>query len=140
MPTARRVTRPRTLITEELKRSDAFSTAQTIFTNLSKRGKRVGIATVYRNLQSMAEHHEVDTVQDHGETFYRLCKDRHHHHHLVCRQCGRAVELEIPGLESWIQTRAESLGFSEVSHSLEIFGICARCSRSHESAHHQLSD
>jgi Fur family ferric uptake transcriptional regulator len=45
----------------------------------------------------------------------------------VCRRCGRAVELEIPGLEQWVNSRAQSLGFSDVTHSIEIFGLCAQC-------------
>ncbi|MFT8787918.1 Fur family transcriptional regulator [Bifidobacterium psychraerophilum] len=139
----RRVTRPRTLIVEELKHSDAFSTARMIYSGLQARGKKVGIATVYRNLQIMAGGKEVDTLQVHGETFYRLCRDHHHHHHLICRECGKAVELEIPGFEEWTRLRAESLGFSDVSHSLELFGLCAACrlreSKGDDGQHRRLS-
>ncbi|WP_369344367.1 Fur family transcriptional regulator [Bifidobacterium aquikefiricola] len=124
---SRRVTRPRVLIVEQLNRLDAFSTAQTVYTSLCARGKKVGIATIYRNLQAMAGRQELDTLHMDGETFYRLCKDRHHHHHLVCRKCGRTVEFEIPGFEEWTREGARSLGFSEVSHSLELFGVCKRC-------------
>lgn len=134
MSASRRVTRPRTLISEQLNHSGVFSTAQMIYNGLLQKGKKVGIATVYRNLQSMADHQEVDTLHVQGETFYRLCKDQHHHHHVVCRKCGRAVELEIPGFEEWTEQRGRTLGFSDISHSLEIFGICAQC-RHHPSSH-----
>ncbi|MCI1798356.1 MAG: transcriptional repressor [Bifidobacterium tibiigranuli] len=127
MPTMQRVTRARMLIVKQLQEDDTFATAQTVYNRLFEKGRRVGIATVYRNLQIMAQDGELDSVRQNGEVYYRLCRDRHHHHHVVCRRCGRAVELEIPGLEQWVNSRAQSLGFSDVTHSIEIFGLCAQC-------------
>lgn len=123
----RKLTQPRTLITEQLKADSTFATAQTIFKRLQAQGKSVGIATVYRNLQAMAADGDVDSLHQEGETYYRLCADRHHHHHVICRRCGRTVEVEIPDLEKQVQAKAESLGFSDVTHALEIFGLCAQC-------------
>lgn len=123
----KRVTRARVLIMKQLQEDDTFTTVQTVYNRLITKGRHVGIATVYRNLQIMAQDGELDSVRQHGEVFYRLCRDRHHHHHVVCRRCGRAVELEIPGLEQWVNSRAQSLGFSEITHSIEIFGLCAQC-------------
>jgi Fur family ferric uptake transcriptional regulator len=75
----------------------------------------------------MAERREVDTLHLHHESYYRLCRDHHHHHHLVCRKCGKVVEFEMPGFEKWTCSKAASLGFRDVSHSLELFGICDGC-------------
>ena len=50
-----------------------------------------------------------------------------HHHHLVCRNCGFTVEVEGPTVEQWSQTIAEDNGFTEVSHTVEIFGTCRDC-------------
>ncbi|MCI1220084.1 MAG: transcriptional repressor [Bifidobacterium sp.] len=124
---AQRVTRARVLIEKQLEDDDTFATAQTVYDRLVAKGQHVGAATVYRNLQSMAADGKVDSVRHDGEAFYRLCKDRRHHHHVVCRRCGRAVELEIPGLEQWVGRRACSLGFSDVTHEIDIFGLCAQC-------------
>lgn len=121
-----RVTRARALIEKQLEEDDTFAAAQTVYNRLIARGPHVGVATVYRNLQSMAADGKVDSVSRNGEVFYRLCKD-HRHHHVICRHCGRAIEIEIPGLEQWVGNRAHSLGFSDVTHEIDVFGLCAQC-------------
>ena len=62
-----------------------------------------------------------------GETRYRRCSGSHHHH-LVCRECGRTVEVEGPTVERWATSVASEHGYADVSHTLEIFGLCPRCS------------
>ena len=92
-------------------------------------GAGVGLATVYRTLQAMVEAGTVDMLRtDDGEAVYRACSTDHHHH-LVCRSCGRTVEVEGPAVERWTDRVAAEHGFSDVTHSLEIFGTCAECSR-----------
>ena len=111
-------------VAELLAESGEFRSAQDIHAALRARGASVGLATVYRNLGLMAELGEVDTlVRDDGETVYRQCSDVHHHH-LVCRQCGRTVEIAGPAVEKWANTVAAEHGFSDVSHQLELFGLC----------------
>ncbi len=122
-----RNTRQRAAVASLLAESDEFRSAQDIHAALRSRGASVGLATVYRNLGLMAELGEVDTlVRDDGETVYRQCSDVHHHH-LVCRQCGRTVEIAGPAVESWANGVATEHGFSEVSHTLELVGLCAGC-------------
>jgi Fur family ferric uptake transcriptional regulator len=67
-----------------------------------------------------------------GETTYRLCgasAERKHHHHLVCRSCGHTVEIEGRAVERWAQDVAGKNGFTEVEHTLEVFGRCADCAK-----------
>jgi Fur family ferric uptake transcriptional regulator len=64
---------------------------------------------------------------DSGESVYRRCATAEHHHHLVCRRCGTAVEIEGPAVETWAQKVAEANGFSDLSHTVEIFGLCREC-------------
>lgn len=64
---------------------------------------------------------------DDGEAIYRLCEREEHHHHLVCRSCGLTVEFEAPDIEDWAAKLAAQHNFSEVRHTLEIFGLCAAC-------------
>jgi Fur family transcriptional regulator, ferric uptake regulator len=95
---------------------------------LRRRGERVGLATVYRCLQTLADTDKVDVLRTAGgETAYRRCSQGHHHH-LVCRSCGRAVEVDGPGVERWADQTAAAHGFTDISHTLEIFGTCATCS------------
>ncbi len=122
-----RSTPQRVAVAALLAESEEFRSAQDIHAALRAGGASVGLATVYRNLGLMAELGEVDTlVRDDGETLYRQCSDVHHHH-LVCRQCGRTVEIAGPAVENWANAVAAEHGFSDVSHQLELFGRCASC-------------
>jgi Fur family ferric uptake transcriptional regulator len=104
-----------------------FRTAQEIHDELRRLGERVGLTTVYRTLQAMTEAGELDALRTaEGETAYRRCSTGHHHH-LVCRSCGRTVEVSGPAVENWANAVAEQHGFRDVSHDLEIFGTCASC-------------
>ena len=126
-PPAARSTRQKTAIANALNEVDAFLTAQELHDMLRRRGERVGLATVYRGLQSLAEAGKVDTLRTpDGELAYRRCSQGHHHH-LVCRDCGRTVEVEGPAVERWADRMAAAHGFTEVSHTLEIFGVCGPC-------------
>ncbi len=95
---------------------------------LRGRGQRVGLTTVYRTLQAMADAGDVDVLRPAGgEVVYRRCTKESHHHHLVCRDCGRTVEVEGPAVERWAEQTARLHGFTDVSHTLEVFGVCATC-------------
>jgi Fur family transcriptional regulator, ferric uptake regulator len=122
-----RSTRQRAAVSALLDRLDDFRSAQEIHEELRRDGEGIGLTTVYRTLQNLFETGEVDVLRTgSGEAVYRRCST-HHHHHLVCRRCGRTVEVEGPAVESWAQRVAEENGFSEVSHTVEVFGVCAKC-------------
>ena len=123
-----RSTRQRTAVAGVLGEVDDFRSAQEIHALLRQRGDSVGLTTVYRTLQSLADAGEVDAIRtDEGETVYRRCASDRHHHHLVCRSCGRTVEVEGPAVEDWASRVAEEHGFTEVTHTFEVFGHCRGC-------------
>jgi Fur family transcriptional regulator, ferric uptake regulator len=124
----RRDTRQRRALRDHLASSNAFTSAQQVYDHLRTTGDRVGLATVYRTLQAMAEAGEVDTLRtDDGEVLFRKCGPSHHHH-LVCRSCGLTVEIDGPSVERWASKAADDHGFSEVTHVVELFGLCPSCS------------
>ena len=126
----RRSTWQRSAIVDLLERSQVFLSAQQIHAELEEEGTKVGLATVYRNLQSLAEEDLVDTVRsDDGEALYRLCTNEGHHHHLVCRSCGKAVEIAGSLFENWVHDIASANGFTKVEHVAEFFGLCNNCSQ-----------
>ena len=107
---------------------DDFRSAQDIHAMLHQRGTKVGLRTVYRALQQLADAGAVDVLRtDDGESVYRRCSTGHHHH-LVCRSCGRTVEVEGPEVERWAQRVARDHGFTQVEHTIEVFGLCPECS------------
>jgi Fur family ferric uptake transcriptional regulator len=122
-----RKTRQRAAVDEVFDRVADFRTAQQIHDELRQSDSRVGLTTVYRTLQLMAESGELDAIRTaDGEMSYRRCSGGHHHH-LVCRSCGRTVEVSGPTVEKWTSRIAEENGFTDVNHELEIFGTCANC-------------
>ena len=126
-PSAPRATRQRRAVDAVLAELEEFRSAQEIHEIVRRRGEGVGLSTVYRALQAMAEADEVDVLRSgDGEALYRRCSSGHHHH-LVCRDCGRTVEVEGPTVERWANRVAAEHGFADVSHTLEIFGRCADC-------------
>ena len=123
-----RSTRQRAAVMEALAAVDDFRSAQEIHAWLRDNASPVGLTTVYRTLQALADAREVDALRTaEGETLYRRCASNAHHHHLVCRQCGRTLEVEGPAVESWADQVAIQHGFADVSHTLEIFGTCRAC-------------
>ena len=71
---------------------------------------------------------EIDVLRvDDGEALYRACRTEEHHHHLVCRVCGRTVEVAGPAVESWADVTASEHGFRDVRHTVEIIGTCSAC-------------
>jgi Fur family ferric uptake transcriptional regulator len=111
---------------------DGFRSAQDIYANLRSQGHKVGLSTVYRHLQTLTEQGAADAIHSpDGETTYRFCGETptSHHHHLVCRACGRAEEVEGRAIERWATEVAARHGYTDVDHTIEVFGICPTCAR-----------
>jgi Fur family ferric uptake transcriptional regulator len=126
----RRETRQGGVVRGALSQADGFRSAQDIYAELRRTGEAVGLSTVYRHLQSLADDGAVDVIHTpDGETTYRYCGGARasHHHHIVCRNCGRADEIEGPAVERWASAAAEEHGFTDIEHTVEIFGTCANC-------------
>ena len=127
--TSVRSTRQRAAISALLDTLDDFRSAQEMHDELRRRGENIGLTTVYRTLQSMAAAGMVDMLRtDTGESVYRRCSE-HHHHHLVCRSCGSTIEVGDHEVEKWASAVAAKHGYSDVSHTIEIFGLCSPCAR-----------
>jgi len=122
-----RATRQRAAVSSVLAELDDFRSAQDLHAMLRQRGDGIGLTTVYRALQAMSDSGEVDVLRTaDGESVYRRCSSGHHHH-LVCRSCGRAVEVDGPAVERWATRVAADHGFVDVTHTLEVYGTCTSC-------------
>src|SRR5579875_1737080 len=123
-----RSTRQKRALAAVLDAGQGFRSAQELHAELRARGERVGLTTVYNQLRVLAEAGELDALRsDDGETRYRRCNSDEHHHHLVCRHCGRAVEVEGPEVERWAARTAARHGFADVTHTVEVLGTCTAC-------------
>jgi Fur family ferric uptake transcriptional regulator len=124
-----KATRQRAAIADALHAAEGFHSAQELYDVLRAQGRRVGLTTVYRTLQALADAGDVDVIRKAGgEAVYRRCGRREHHHHLVCRSCGKSFEVEGPEVESWTRRVARRHGFTSVTHTVEVHGLCAGCS------------
>ncbi|NED98407.1 transcriptional repressor [Phytoactinopolyspora alkaliphila] len=125
-----RRTRQRAAVDEVLEETEDFISAQDLHAILRSRGMSVGLATVYRTLQTLADNGDVDVLHTAGgEAAYRRCAREGHHHHLVCRSCKATVEVAGPAVERWTSSVAKEHGYTDVAHTLEIFGTCPRCAQ-----------
>lgn len=122
-----RATKQRAAVSKLLNEVNDFRSAQELHDQLRNQGEGIGLTTVYRTLQTLVDAGEVDVLRtESGEAVYRRCSDDHHHH-LVCRHCGRTVEVSDPPVESWAERIAAEHGFSDVHHTVEIVGTCSDC-------------
>jgi Fur family transcriptional regulator, ferric uptake regulator len=125
---ASRITRQGLAVLNVVGDSENFRSAQDIHAQLRAAGQTVGLTTVYRHLALLTDEGELDSLQTaEGELVYRRCHSSRHHHHVVCRQCRRGTEVELPDVEEWAESTAHALGYTDVSHTVEIFGLCASC-------------
>ncbi|MBX3067090.1 MAG: transcriptional repressor [Cryobacterium sp.] len=126
----KRNTWQRSAVRTALDDQEAFVSAQQLHLQLRKDGTGIGLATVYRALADLASIGEADTLQsEEGEALYRACSTGKHHHHLICRECGATVEFEANDIEEWAKRVAREHGFSNPEHVVDVFGVCAKCSK-----------
>lgn len=124
---ARRNTWQREAVRQALRGRDDFVTAQELHREIEDSGQRIGLATVYRALASLADDGEADTLRNGEGEHYRFCHTDDHHHHLVCRNCGATEEITEPMVEEWTQRVAAEFGYTDISHTIDIFGLCKMC-------------
>jgi Fur family ferric uptake transcriptional regulator len=130
----KRNTWQREAVREALGSNAGFVSAQSLHSGLRGTGSPIGLATVYRALSELAVEGDADSLQsDQGEALYRACTPGQHHHHLICRNCGLTVELEADAVEAWAHQVAIKNGFTQPSHIVDVFGLCAECSRAVDS-------
>ena len=123
----KRRTWQRDAVRDALAERDGFVSAQMLHAALRDAGSTIGLATVYRALADLAAEGGADHLQHDGESLYRACGSSGHHHHLICRSCGRTVEIGADPVEAWARSVAAEHGFRDAEHVVDVFGLCADC-------------
>jgi Fur family transcriptional regulator, ferric uptake regulator len=119
----------RSAVVELLGKQNCCLSAQEIFDDLRRARRPVGIASVYRALEVLVDLKLVKRV-DAGDGLARFepaLVDGGHHHHLVCRDCGKVEAFTDPRLERTIDRIADGLGYSVEEHEVVLTGACADC-------------
>jgi Fur family ferric uptake transcriptional regulator len=103
--------------------------AQEIHEAITGAGGRVGIASVYRVLDSLSELRLVQRVDigDGVARFEPALASGDHHHHLVCDDCGKVEPFADDSLEVALEHVAGRLGYDVAGHDVVLRGACADC-------------
>jgi Fur family transcriptional regulator, ferric uptake regulator len=119
----------RRAVVDLLERQSCCLSAQEIFDGLRKARRPVGIASVYRALDALVDLRLVKRV-DAGDGIARYepaPASGEHHHHVVCRDCGKVEAFADPQLERVIDRVSGGLGYSVDEHEVVLIGACADC-------------
>lgn len=120
-----RITEPRKALLRELIASEKPLSAEELHALLG--AAKYDLVTVYRNLDTFETAGIVTRIPtESGKSLYELNAEEHHHHHIICRKCHRAEKLDHCEVEK-LEALATKLGFTEVTHVLELYGICDGC-------------
>lgn len=127
-----RLTPARRRIVELFVQSDAPLSADDLRTALAKKKVIVNKTTVYRELEFLLAAGFIRPLYLAGKSkYYELALADEHHHHVVCRDCGRVEDVEVEGLEKLLapleKRLAKKIKFADVRHNLEFFGWCGKC-------------
>ena len=122
------VTRPRELISNVLNRERRFLSAAEIHQHLEAAEAKVSLSTVYRTLEHLQNKRDVTArVDAAGEAAYMLCEPDRHHHHAICRTCGRVEDVDCAAMDLFADSLRTLNGFELDGHAMEFFGKCRAC-------------
>jgi len=123
-----RFTRPRQEVVTILKESKVPLTPQRIHQRATTKNCQIGLVSVYRTLDLFTELNLVRKVHGEDGCHGYVLATPGHHHHLICRECGKAVEfIGTPALKDLIDRIEVETGFIIDEHILQFYGICQEC-------------
>ncbi|MEV6507797.1 Fur family transcriptional regulator [Streptomyces sp. NPDC051642] len=123
-----RRTAQRTSVVGALIDHGGFVGARALHEALRIQGARVGLNTVYRTLAALVDAGRADVVRDRGgERLFRHRPFPEHQHYLLCRACGLSTPVDSEAVETWAERVADTSGFAEVEHTVELTGLCPQC-------------
>ena len=130
-----KVTSQRIAILEALEsRPDKHLTAEEIYECVKTDNPNIGLATVYRTIQLLAELNLIDKLNL-GDGFIRYeignngQEDAHHHHHLICLNCGNVLTFQGDFMEDLEDRIQEAMNFRVVDHEVKLYGYCKACNK-----------
>ena len=133
-----KVTTQRIAILDVLEsRPDNHLTAEEIYEHVRQEYPEIGLATVYRTIQLLSDLHLIDKLNlDDGYVRYEIGKandniSTHHHHHLICLECGTVLSFEDDLLDNLENRIKEAMNFDIVDHEVKFYGYCNKCGKNH---------
>ncbi len=125
-----RLTEARRSIADLIAARKGHFTAADLVADARKRRLGIGRATIFRTLDVLADLHAVERLDlPTGEHAYVACEPVHHHHHVVCSNCGASRDVDDAGWRAVVGEIEEQTGYRIDDHRLELFGRCPACER-----------
>ena len=120
-----RITEPRKALLQLLDGAPKPLSAEELHEALG--AEEFDLVTIYRNLDAFENAGIVNRIPtESGKSLYELNAEQHHYHHIICRKCHRTEKLDTCEIEK-LEKLASDLGYSEVTHVLELYGVCETC-------------
>lgn len=124
--TAIRLTPQRQVILEELAKVKSHPTANEVYDMVRKRLPRIGLGTVYRNLELMADNGLVLKLEV-GGSQKRFDATTHPHYHIRCSSCGKVDDIEMATMPQLDAMASEMSDYEVLGHHIEFSGLCGSC-------------
>lgn len=130
-----RVTPERLALFEEIYSQHGHIDAEALLRSLQERGAKISRATLYRNLDLLAEYGFVKRYRLGGHRLlYEHVHEGQRHDHLVCTVCGRVAEFVSPAIDAMQRSICSAHGFDADRHTLQIHSICVDCATASSAA------
>ena len=123
-----RLTTQRQIILEELSKIKTHPTASELYDMVRKRLPRIGLGTVYRNLELMADSGMILKLEV-GGTQKRFDATTDQHYHIRCADCGRVDDISLPVIKDLASEAAAITAYKIIGHHIEFTGICSACQK-----------
>jgi Fur family ferric uptake transcriptional regulator len=123
-----RLTTQRQIILEELSKVKTHPTASELYDMVRKRLPRIGLGTVYRNLELMADSSMILKIEV-GGTQKRFDANTSEHYHIRCSVCGKVDDIDVPVFKELVDQAAEITSYLILGHHVEFTGICSTCQK-----------
>ena len=123
-----RQSKQRNRILEVLRSTESHPTADWLYNQLKSEFPKLSLGTVYRNLSTLEEQGLVKKIHF-GSTFDRFEANTNPHYHLICEECGKIMDFELPIYDDINKQAKKKTSFNIHHHKLEFFGVCENCNK-----------
>ncbi|MFH1120938.1 MAG: transcriptional repressor [Bacteroidota bacterium] len=124
-----KVTPKRLAILGILMEETVYLSPDEIWGKMKRRFRKIGLPTVYRNLEELSEGNIISKVNHpNRKLYYYLCKNRSHHHHFICLSCRKVEDINFCAAKKINKEVKTKLMGKVISHILQVNGLCKTCS------------
>jgi Fur family ferric uptake transcriptional regulator len=125
-PDKLKMTVQRRVILEEIKKVKTHPSADELYLAVRRRLPDISMATVYRNLETLAEHGLIRRMWEVGAP-RRYDGELADHYHVVCERCGRVDDVPLAAVNGFLEEARRVSDYDIHGYRLGFFGLCPKC-------------